>query len=170
MKESEQQQILESWLAEHQTLLFKVVRSYAFTPADQDDLFQEIAIQVWRSIPSFKGQSKLTTWLYRLSLNTALNWTRREQKHQDGHQPLDVTPSVLQARAMPSDERLTWLYEQIARLHKVDRSLMLLLLDGFSYREISNILGISESSVGVKIHRVKKYLIEQSKTQEHHGI
>lgn len=170
MQESAQQHILESWLRQHQMLLFKVVRAYAFTPADQDDLFQEIVIQVWRSIPGFQEQSSLSTWLYRVSLNTALTWTRRERKHQAGRQPLDHATHLLQERAKPIDERLAWLYEEITRLHEVDRSLMLLLLDGFSYKEMSAILGITESNVGVKINRIKKHLIQQSKAYEYHGI
>jgi RNA polymerase sigma-70 factor (ECF subfamily) len=68
------------------------------------------------------------------------------------------------------DERLTWLYEEISRLDEIDRSLTLMLLDGFSYKEMAAILGISESNVGVKINRIKKQLIARSKTQHHHGI
>lgn len=170
MKETERQQIFDSWLDQRRALLFKVVRAYAFTAADQDDLFQEIVIQVWRSIPNFKQQSTLNTWLYRIALNTALVWTRRERKHQDGRQILDHSAAILQERSGPADPRLDWLYEQIARLNEIDRSLMLLMLDGFSYREMSNILGISESNVGVKINRIKKHLVSQSKTVEDDGL
>lgn len=170
MKESEQQQILESWLKQYQTLLFKVVRAYAFSASDQEDLFQEIMIQVWHSIPSFKHQSKPTTWLYRVSLNTALTWIRKERKHQEGRQPIENEDFILKERSNTVDGRLIWLYEEITRLNEIDRSLMLLLLDGFSYKEMSDILGISESNVGVKISRIKKHLILQSKLYEHHGI
>jgi RNA polymerase sigma-70 factor (ECF subfamily) len=170
MKETERQQILDSWLDQHRALLFKVVRAYAFTAADQDDLFQEIVIQVWRSIPNFKKQSAVTTWLYRIALNTALVWTRKENKHQRGKETLDQSEPILQERSGPLDPRLDWLYEQIARLNEIDRSLMLLLLDGFSYREMSNILGISESNVGVKISRIKKHLASQSKTVQDDGL
>jgi RNA polymerase sigma-70 factor (ECF subfamily) len=76
MEESEQQNIFESWLSQHQGLLFKVVRAYAPTLSGQDDLFQEILLQVWRSIPSFRQESAVTTWLYRIALNTALKWTK----------------------------------------------------------------------------------------------
>lgn len=170
MTASEQQSILESWLRQHQTLLFKVVRAYAFTTPDQEDLFQEIVIQVWRSIPSFQAQSKLTTWLYQVSLNTALSWTRREHKHRQGRELMEQAAPVLQENPKPVDERLIWLYEEITKLNKIDRSLILLLLDGFSYKEMADILGISESNVGVKINRIKKHLIQQSTKFEHHGI
>ena len=70
----------------------------------------------------------------------------------------------------PIDERLAWLYDEIATFDEIDRSLTLLLLDGFSYKEMSNLLGISESNIGVKIHRVKKHLISKSSKYEYHGI
>lgn len=165
MTESEQRKVFDDWLGLHKGLLFKVVRAYAFTGEDQDDLFQEITIQVWRSIPNFRRESAVTTWLYRVSLNTAMKWKSREHKHVNGRNPINHTnhDHVLQESQKPVDDRLSWLYEEIASLNEIDRSLCLLLLDDFSYKEMSGILGISESNVAVKIHRVKKHLIAQSK-------
>lgn len=160
MKESEQQHIFNIWLKQHKALLFKIVRAYAFNSEDQDDLFQEISLQVWRSIPGFKQESAVTTWLYRISLNTAIKWSTKERKHE-GHQSLELVEHVLLADN-PIDERLAWLYDEIATLDEIDRSLTLLLLDGFSYKEMANLLGISESNIGVKIHRIKKHLSVQS--------
>lgn len=159
MTENEQSNIFKTWLDEHKSLLFKVVHAYAFTAADQDDLFQEITLQVWRSIPSFRHDSAVTTWLYRISLNTAIKWTTREKKHREGRQTIENNVYLLRDHRSQMDERLIWIYEQIAALNEIDRSLMLLLLDGFSYKEMSDILGIGESHVGVKIHRIKKHLI-----------
>ena len=87
---------------------------------------------------------------------------RQGEKHQEGHQSLDVGQHII-ASQQPLDDRLVWLYEEIAQLNKVDRSLTLLLLDGFSYKEMSKILGISESNVGVKINRIKKHLTTKSR-------
>jgi len=78
--------------------------------------------------------------------------------------------SLLQYSEQLQDERLDWLYEEIGKLGKIDRSLCLLMLDGFNYREMSDILGLTESNVGVKIHRIKKHLINKSEEYEHHGI
>lgn len=152
---------------EYKALFFKVVRAYAFTRADQDDLFQEVAIQVWRSIPGFKGQCAVSTWLYRIALNTAMKWTRREQKHQQRNGAHEHVEYLLQQNIQQEDSRLAWLYEEITHLNEIDRSLTLLLLDGFSYKEMSEILGISESNIGVKIHRIKKHLILKSKDYDH---
>jgi RNA polymerase sigma-70 factor (ECF subfamily) len=167
--EKEQKLIFETWLRQHKGLIFKVVRVYAFTAMDQDDLFQEITIQVWRSITTFRQESAITTWIYRICLNTAIKWIRKERRHH-GEETLENVQHILQEGGIKNDERLTWLYEEISKLDEIDRSLTLLLLDDFSYKEMANILGISESNVGVKINRIKKLLISKSKKYDHHGI
>jgi RNA polymerase sigma-70 factor (ECF subfamily) len=169
MGESEQKRIFDEWLKEHKGLFFKFVRAYAFTENDRDDLFQEIAIQVWRSIPNFKGNAAVTTWIYRITINTALAWSRKEKKHQERRSSLVESEHLLKEANQP-DPRLDWLYNQISGLNDVDRTLTLLLLDGFSYKEMSKIIGISESNVGVKINRIKKVLITKSQEKQNHGI
>lgn len=163
------QQQFDEWLKTHQGLFFKVVRAYAFTPPDQEDLFQEIATQVWRSVPNFRGDAAVTTWIYRVALNTAIAWTRQERRHRDGKQSMDgVEPSILQPAA--ADPRVEWLYENIRQLNEIDRSLTLLLLDGFSYKEMAAMLGITESNVGVKINRIKAQLTNKSKEESRHAV
>jgi len=159
MHDSERDRIFNEWLAGHKGILFKVVHAYAFAHADRQDLFQEIAVQVWRSVAAFRGESSVPTWLYRVALNTALAWTRKEGRHQRGKEPLEGADYLLttEASAKP-DPRLEWLYQQIAQLKDVDRSVALLLLDGFSYKEIAAITGLTESNVGVKINRIKAAL------------
>jgi len=165
--EKDQLDILEEWLRLHKGLLFKVVRAY--TRTYHDDLFQEIIIQVWRSIPSFRQESFVTTWLYRIALNTAIRWSKKEKKYA-GAETLDSVQHVLRENSVQIDERLSWLYEEIYKLDEIDRSVTLLLLEGFSYKEMAAILCISESNVGVKINRIKKQLIAKSKSYDHHGI
>lgn len=166
MDEHIQKQTFDEWLARHRGLIFKVIRAYAFTPHDQDDLFQEIITQVWNSIPRFRGDSAVTTWLYRVSLNTASAWLRKERRNHGRTQALNGSEFVLETPVRAPNPRLDWLYEQIARLDHIDRSLTLLMLDGSSYREMAETLGITESNVGVKINRIKAHLIKQS--QENH--
>lgn len=170
MSEEEQRHIFETWLREFKSLLFKVVRAYAFSAEDRDDLFQEIAVQIWRSVPGFRHESAVSTWLYRVSLNTAMKWTRKERRHKEGRQSIEQASHVLRENTEPPDERLEWLYREISSLNEIDRSLTLLVLDGFSYREMSKMLGISESNVGVRINRIKKYLITKSKKYDHYGV
>jgi len=161
----EQKDIFEQWLSKYKALIFKIVRAYAFNSMDEGDLFQEITIQVWNSIPAYREEASVTTWLYRISLNTAIKHTRKERKH---HQPeaLEGVQNILHESKIVND-RLTWLYKEIYKLDEIDRSISLLLLDGFSYKEMASILGISESNVGVKINRIKKILIIKSKEYEH---
>jgi RNA polymerase sigma-70 factor (ECF subfamily) len=161
--ETDQKNIFNEWLTSHTALLFKVVRSYAPDPADRNDLFQEIIIQVWRSVPSFRQQSAVSTWLYRIALNTAIKWTRKEKRHTS--ESLELAQELL-VEDTHADDRLAWLYEEIHKLDEIDRSLALLMLDDFSYKEMSAMLGISEANVGVKINRIKKRLITKSKSYE----
>jgi RNA polymerase sigma-70 factor, ECF subfamily len=169
MHELEQKQIFDGWLHQHKGILFKIVRAYAFNAHDRDDLFQEIALQLWRSIPEFRGESRASTWIYRVALYAASAWTRREQR-QPPTKPLDAVAQTLTMTAQPSDPRVDWLYEQIAQFEPIDRSICLLMLDGFSYKEMAEMLGISESHVGVKIHRIKRWLVGQSQEEVQHGV
>jgi RNA polymerase sigma-70 factor (ECF subfamily) len=162
MDERAQRQIFDEWLSRHRGIVFKIVRAYAFSPHDQDDLFQEISLQLWRSIPDFRGESKPSTWIYRVALYTASIWARQEKK-QPATQSLADVEHTLTMTTKQGDQRLDWLYEQIAQLEPIDRSVCLLLLDGLSYKEMADMLGISESNVGVKVHRIKQHLIDKSK-------
>jgi RNA polymerase sigma-70 factor, ECF subfamily len=166
---NQQKHIFENWLNQYKALVFKVVQAYAFTSMDKEDLFQEITIQVWHSIPTFRQESSVTTWIYRISLNTAIKWVKKEQRHHQA-ETLENVQHVLQESRIPIDERLAWLYEEIYKLDEIDRSITLLLLDSFTYKEMADILGITESNVGVKINRIKKCLISKSKKYHNHGI
>jgi RNA polymerase sigma-70 factor (ECF subfamily) len=161
MLDSERERIFGDWLAAHKGILFKVVRAYAFEHADRQDLLQEVAIQVWRSVDAYRGDSSVPTWVYRIALNAAISWTRKQDRHRRGRQSLRIVDGLVTASAAEADPRVEWLYRQIAELKKVDRSVALLMLDGFSYKEIAAIVGISESNVGVKINRIKAALTAQ---------
>lgn len=170
MTDSEQQSIFKLWLDAHKGLLFKIVRAYAPIEEDRDDLFQEISIQIWRSVPKFRQESAVTTWLYRIALNTALRWKSKEGRKVAIDHDLDHQKVLKQSDVDPQSERVDWLYSEIAKLNDIDRSLCLLLLDDFSYKEMADIVGITESNVAIKIHRIKKHLTEQSKNKLHHEI
>jgi len=165
----QQEHIFESWFAQYKSLFFKIVRAYAVTPMDMDDLFQEITIQVWRSVPSFREACAVSTWIYRIAINTALTWARKEKKHRQT-EGIGETVLLLQERSVELDERLTWLYAAIHQMDEIDRSITLLLLEGFSYKEMAAILGITETNVGVKINRIKKRLIARSEKQDCYGL
>ncbi|MFP6762849.1 MAG: RNA polymerase sigma factor [Planctomycetaceae bacterium] len=170
MKANEQKRIFEEWLTQHRGLLFKVVRAYAFNPHGQDDLFREITNQVWNSVPNYRGDSAVTTWIYRVALYSAMGWSKRERRHRENHQAIGADDRPLLQPSSLENPQLDWLYEQISHLDEIDRSLTLLMLDGFSYREIGDTMGISQSHVGVKLNRIRKRLIAQSKKEPKHGV
>jgi len=155
MNERQQDEKLNAWLDRHRGLILKVTRSFAVTSHDRDDLFQEIVLQVWKSIPRYTNRVAESTWIYRVALYTAINWTRKETRSDRATNDLADEPV---AKMPTADPRVDWLYEQIATLAPIDRSLALLMLDGLSYREISGTLGLSESNVGVRLNRIKKQL------------
>jgi RNA polymerase sigma-70 factor (ECF subfamily) len=166
MSGPEQEAIFRRWLEVHAGLLFKVVRGCAATPQDQDDLFQDVLVQLWSSIPSFRGDAKETTWIYRVAFNTALAWQRQERRRRKGHEAFikfDVSPQTQPSHVdnLPQKEIVEKLYAAIRQLPKVDVSLALMHLDGLSYQEMAEVLGISENYIGVKLNRIRKQLAEQ---------
>lgn len=167
MHENEQQRIFDEWLAAHRGILFKIIRAYARDAHDQEDLFQEIALQLWKSVPDYRGAAKASTWIYRVALYTALAWTR-QAANEPRTETLGELAQTLTINPAAQDERLDWLYEQIGQLDPIDRSVCLLMFDGFKYREIAELLGISESNVGVKIHRIKEQLMRKSQEEADH--
>lgn len=170
MTPTEQQAIFDTWLQEHKGLFFKVVRSYAFNENDQDDLFQEICLNVWQSIPSFRGEAKASTWIYRVALFSAMAWSRREKADAKRTQAIGPVEHALTATGDLEDDQVAWLYAQIGQLDVFDRSIALLLLEGYRYKEIAELVGISASNVGVRIHRIKQRLVRASKEVTNHGV
>jgi RNA polymerase sigma-70 factor (ECF subfamily) len=167
----EQKRVFEQWIQEHKGVILKVVRVNAANAEDRNDLFQEIAFQVWRSIPSFQERAKVSTWIYRVALNTAMIWHRSQKKHRHSREPLCVANEPSDSDTTPSEslenqEELDWLYEEIRKLPTVERSLALLYLDARSYQEIAEILGISTTHVGVKLNRLKKHLGDAYKRRD----
>lgn len=155
---TDQSEQFVQWLDEYRPLIWKVVRIYARAPEDGQDLFQEIALQLWRSMDSFRGEAKASTWVYRVALNTAMAWRRKHRKHRQARDYAEGRQHETAVNSAENRDKLDWLYAEIRELPETDRSLVLLYLDGLSYREMSEVLGISESNVGVKINRTKKYL------------
>jgi RNA polymerase sigma-70 factor (ECF subfamily) len=159
----EQETCFREWLAAHTGLLLKVARSFAEGAADVDDLLQEMLLQVWISLPNFRGQSKPTTWLYRVALNTALAWKRREHKHRRRGLAITSAAEIADDAALSEEqqaqrEQLEQLYAAIRALEPTKRALVLLYLDGLTYAEMAEVTGLSETNVGVRLSRIKKEL------------
>ena len=160
--------VFRRWLDRHIGLMLKVVRGCAISPQDQEDLFQDVLLQLWLSIPAFRGEAKETTWIYRVAFNTALTWRRGERRRREKHEAfvkLDASPQMQLSRAdlSPEPEIVEQLYAAIRELPKVDGSLALMHLDGLSYQEMAEVLGISENYVGVKLNCIRKQLAARLK-------
>ena len=168
MNQQEQDDKLEDWLGRHKGLLLKVARSFDPESHDRDDLFQEMALQLWKSIPRYTGDVAESTWIYRVAFYTAISWHRKESKFRD-HGRETMLESVI-GDDTAVDPRVDWLYEKIAELDAIDRSLALLLLEGFSYREMSETLGMSQNNVGVRINRIKKQLTSKLQYERNYEL
>ncbi len=135
-----------------------IARAYA--GQDEEDLFQEIQLQVWRSLRTFEGRSVPATWCYRVALNTALSW-RRSARVRRARLPIraDYDPGTLPARAAPEPPAAI-LRRLAAELSPADRAVLLLFLDDVGYAAMAEILGASEGGLRVRLHRIKKRLAE----------
>lgn len=158
MTDTQREQTFLQWQSEHRGILLKVARSFAVSQGDQEDLVQEVLIQLWQSIDGFNGQSKPSTWIYRVALNTAMGWLRGERRQRFRVEKMVEMDAYWLEKKDPENEQLHVLYEAIHKLSPHDRYLVLLYLDDLQYSEIAEIIGISESNVGVRINRAKKKL------------
>lgn len=155
-------------MAEHSGILAKVARSCARGERERDDLVRELAFQVWNSASRFDGAAKPTTWIYRVCLNTALTWRRNTGRHVrrvDGEADVAALPSGVPspAKAAERNDLLEHVYRGLHALSDADRSLLLMQLDGLAYRDIADVLGLTENHVGVALNRARQRLAVQLK-------
>lgn len=162
----DKEKLFTEWLESYKNLIFKVVNTYTSSAQDRDDLFQEILLQLWSSIPNFKGSAKETTWIYRVALNTALVWQRGEKRK---NKKLLTEVSKVQQNEHRTDEQsehqsvLEQVYISIRKLSKSESSILLLYLDGLNYDQMADVLGISKTNAGVRLNRAKKKLAQLMK-------
>ena len=159
-----EKEFLDMMEAQKQTI-YKVCYVYAKDQDDLNDLFQETVLNLWKSFPRYQGDSKLTTWVYRIAMNTCITFLRRSNAR-----PQTVPFSVVRIQEtvvgdQEEEDRLQVLYRLINQLGKLERALILLWLEERSYQEMADILGISKANVAVKLNRVKEKLREQCKKE-----
>ena len=165
MQKAEHEETYCRWIEDHQGLIFRVVHATAHLQEDKNDLFQEILLQIWRSMPSFEGRCKETTWMYRVALNTARAWRRSEKRRRERTKEIATFASFEEATESEPNPLLVKLYEAIRQMPKTEASLLLLHLDGLSYQDIAEVLGVSEGCVGVRLTRARKQLADKMKGQ-----
>ena len=145
-------------IKDNQGLIIKVSRLYTNTLEDEQDLFQEIVLQLWRSYDSFKGQSKISTWMYRVALNTAITLFRKKTKSPQTDELLDYHHSDFVEIDDEKQQNISTLYRVIKMLPNVERAIVTMYLDDLPYRDIAENLGITEVNARVKMNRLKKTL------------
>jgi RNA polymerase sigma factor (sigma-70 family) len=154
----------EKLIREHELLILKVCRMYAYTEADRQDLFQDIVIQLWKSFPNFKGDAKLSTWLYRVSINTAITGLRKKKDFIQSYEPAALPVDISDDNSVKKEEeQLRQMYLAIEQLNEVEKAIVVLYMEDHSYEEMEEILGINQGSLRVKMNRLKEKLRQLTK-------
>lgn len=154
--ENLQMEFLEK-IESHKGMIFKISKMYVDNQEDREDLYQEIVFQLWKSYQKFEGKSQFSTWLYRVSLNTALTFLKSEKRKPDNgflHDNLDVPED----ESLQKEIQIDFLYKAVQELNPIEKALIFLFLEGQSHKEIALNLGISEVNARVKLNRTKEKL------------
>lgn len=160
----------QTLLAQHQGIVLKVAYSYCWNDADRDDLAQEICTQLWRSFASYDESRTFSTWMYRVALNVAISQVRRANSGNVATLAIDGDEAIqIAAPNVPEpDERIAELSRFIEQLDPLNRALLLLYLEERSYREIAEVLGITETNVATKINRLKQRIRQEMTVTDAH--
>lgn len=168
MNRREKEQFLLRLLEQHQDAMRRLCRGYLNDPVEAEDLFQEVLINIWNHLGSFRGEAQLSTWAYRVTVNTALMYQRKkgtEAKHRQAFSETMPPPTThSQEDGSALKQRL---YNAIEQLAKPDRLLVSLMLENLTYKEIAATLDLSVSNVGAKVNRVKKKLAKLMQEKSH---
>lgn len=168
MNPPEQQEQFDRWLRDHAAILHHVAHGFA-RGDDRGDLMQELLLALWKAVPAFRADAKASTFIFRVAHNTALTWSRTSRNYRRKLEQFEalVPTDVPAASTAPDAELLERVYAEIRQLPAVDRSLVLLSLDGVAYREMAEIHGLTESNVGVRLNRAKQQLAKAMKGALH---
>lgn len=146
-------------LKENQGIVLKIVNSYCKDIEDRNDLIQEITIQLWKSYKNYNVDYKISTWMYRIAINVAISFYRKTSRKENLIQPLNEESIFISDNEnIDSSENIKQLYHFISKFNALNKALILLYLDQYSYEEIASVLGISKTNVSTKISRIKKHL------------
>lgn len=146
-------------IRENQGIIHKVCNMYCDAEEDRNDLFQEIVAQLWKSYPTFRRESKVTTWMYRVGLNTAITTFKKNKRRPDQNRlSLENFQVADENHEAETEENIKLLHHAVAQLTGIEKSIILLFLENKKYEEIAEITGITQNYVRVKMNRIKKKL------------
>lgn len=163
MKEKEQEFL--NRIEIHKGILYKVSKMYMDNSDDQQDLFQEIVCQLWKSYDSFRNESQFSTWMYRVAVNTAIVFLKKEKRKVDKYEIASDNIKEDENDSHIKESQLDHFYKAVQKLEKIDKAIIFYQLEGFSHKEIGQNLGISEGNARVKLNRAKEKLKEIIKNQ-----
>lgn len=150
--------------------ILKISKAYTRTSQDREDLISDIAFEMWKAFPNFKGKSKISTWMYRIALNTAMNYNRDSRRNREFIQSAIELQNIELSIESENNPQIEILYECIGELDQFNKAIILLYLDGYDHLEIAEITGISKTNVGTRISRIKEQLRSRAiLKQDHHG-
>lgn len=161
MSNKELEQKFLSLIEENKKIIYKVSLMYTDEQESLDDTYQEIVLNLWTAFPKFKGDSKSSTWVYQIAINTCVSELRKK-KAKPISSPMTYDIEQLMDDSEEYKSNVKELYKLISQLTKLERAVIMLWLDEKSYDDISEVLGISKTNVGVKINRIKEKLIKMS--------
>jgi len=141
-------------------IVIKISRAYTSNPQDKEDLINDIALELWKSFKKFNGNAKISTWIYRVALNTSMNYKRKKKKDSmfsplNDFKKVDNFPWL---QEQDNTSSLDIIYQCVDELNEMDKTIILLYFDGNSHDEISEITGISKTNVGTRIGRIKEQI------------
>ncbi|MDL2144005.1 RNA polymerase sigma factor [Flavobacterium tructae] len=163
MKEKEQEFL--NRIESHKGILYKVSKMYMDNSDDQQDLFQEIVCQLWKSYDSFRNESQFSTWMYRVAVNTAIVFLKKEKRKVDKYEIASENIKDDEGDSHIKESQIDHFYKAVQKLEKIDKAIIFYQLEGFSHKEIGENLGISEGNARVKLNRAKEKLKEIIKNQ-----
>ena len=147
-------------------MIFKITKLFAKNLEDQKDLYQEIVYQLWKSFDSFEGKSKLSTWIYKIGLNTSITHQNKQRKYNNKFPHEATLSKIVHETDQLMETQIKWLYEMIKTLPLTDRGIILLFLEGLNYDSIAEIVGISSTNVGTRLNRIKAKFKTKTKEAE----
>lgn len=160
MEERRQKEEFLTLITEHQDLIRKVAAMYYKNRTDQEDAFQEILVNLWKAYPTFRGDSKITTWMYRVALNTVISAFRKASSRvHRNRSDVNISDELIQPdHEQISNEDIDVLYQAIDQLSDIEKAVIMLYMEEKTYDDIAEIMGMTRTNVGVKINRIKKKL------------
>ena len=164
-------QNFQNLLEENKQMIWRICCGYLKDEDLRKDLYQEICINIWKSLKSFEGRSSIRTWMYRIAVNTALFYAKAQQKKHSTDESIgnkDFVADPMVGDSSEQEQKLKLLYQCIHALPDVDRLVITMVLEKVSYKEIAETLGITVSNTGVKVTRIKKKLAKMMEASYGH--